>query len=113
MRKITQEAVAAFMVGKTFSKSNTLVSCGSIYLHGNEIARRRKDGSVEFSLANWNTPTTRERLNGVLSNCGFMVRTKLGTPYLWNTKTGEKIELKSHFWYDAETGKEVPAHTYL
>lgn len=113
MRKITQEAAAAFFVDGKYSNSNTLVSCGSMYLHGNKIAWRKSDGSVEFSLAGWNTPTTRERLNGVLSNCGFMVRTKLGTPYLWNTKTGEKIELKSHFWYDAETGKEVPAHTYL
>ena len=86
MRKITQQAVAAFMKGQPFSKANTevytvagvrktvfanletlSVTVTVLRLHGNDIARRWTQGHtlIEVTTAGWNTVTTRERLNGI------------------------------------------------
>lgn len=86
MRKIEQEMVAAFRAANTlftrglarsWKNGNTEVRVGSatiaVYLHGHaifqavypeapSIARYR----LEFSLAGWNTPTTRSRINALL-----------------------------------------------
>ena len=68
MRKITRQSVIAFFNGKPFKSGNTCVVCGPntahLYLHGNLIASRQP-GRLSTTLAGWNTPTTRERLNGV------------------------------------------------
>jgi len=64
-RKISQEAQDAFEAGRTFSKSNTVVTVGgntvSLLLHGNRIAWRVGD-RLFFSMCGRDTPTTRERL---------------------------------------------------
>ena len=70
MRKITQQAMAAFMGGKNFSQSNTRVEVEeeSVYLilHGHKIAQWvTNTGDLYVTLAGWPTPTTRERLNGI------------------------------------------------
>ena len=71
MRQITRLAADAFINGRNFSRQNMTVShnVGNValmYLHGNLIAERASDGVLRMTLAGWNTPTTRERLNGLL-----------------------------------------------
>lgn len=70
MRKITKKAVDAFMQGRNFIEGNTAVSVGitgNVYLslHGNNIAIRTNDGKLKITDANWQTKTTKERLNGI------------------------------------------------
>ena len=70
MRKITEQASAAFIAEIKFSGSNTVVAIDngftSMYLFGNKIAKKNNEtGETLVTNANWNTPTTRERLNGI------------------------------------------------
>ena len=82
MRKISQLAAQAFLHGKSFHMSNTVVQneTGTIfmYLHGNRIAMRELAvddiSTVRIALAGWATPTTRERLNGLLDTLGADVK---------------------------------------
>lgn len=74
MRKITQEAIQAFMAGVSFHKSNTIVERSPLgnavvlKLHGNAIARYT-DGEYNTTLevcdGGWQSNTTKERLNGI------------------------------------------------
>lgn len=73
MRKITSQIARAFSERKTLRVANTFTTEGRLYLHGNLIAETREDG-IWFTLAGWNTPTTRERLGGVLPGYGVYVR---------------------------------------
>jgi len=70
MRKITQNAIKAFIEKKSFKSGNTEVRDNNIktefYLHGNLIAYKNKKGFY-ISSCGWETNTTRERLNGLLS----------------------------------------------
>jgi len=74
MRKITREAAEAFVNCRNFNKGNTTVThiVGSSFmdLHGNRIAERMMGSPLRVTLAGWNTPTTRERLNGLLEVMG-------------------------------------------
>lgn len=70
-RKITKEAVAAFIAGCDFHKSNTSVEVykdgtAVMSLFGNPITCKRPDGSVEVSDAGYPTVTTKECLNGLM-----------------------------------------------
>ena len=89
MRKITAEAVDAFMNGRQYCNSNTTVrtftsnvaSDGAyteMRLHDNKIAYQNRDG-LFITLAGWNSNTTRERLNGLP---GVRVNTRAGQAYL-------------------------------
>ena len=69
MRQITQRIKDAFDAGKSLQISNTRTDGQSVWLHGNEIVRR-EGNKVLATLAGWNTPTTRERVNGV-TGAGF------------------------------------------
>ena len=80
-RKVTTEVVSAFLASRSRTVSNTSTDGSTLYLHGNAIAQRREDGVVWVTLAGWNTPTTRERLNGLP---GVRVSTKRGQAYLNN-----------------------------
>ena len=68
-RKITQEAVSAFLERRPFSKSNMkVVEDYGIYrlkLHGNTIATIDELGVMSVSNAGWASNTTKERLNGL------------------------------------------------
>lgn len=79
MRKITQQAVDAFKAGHAFKLSNTEVKIIAMengipcivqmLLHGNIIATRHtnpRTNKLEISHCGWKTPTTKERLNGIL-----------------------------------------------
>ena len=99
MRKITKESAKAFVNFKSYKKDNTEVSFGwtpkrndetnytfkeketaCLFLHGNNIAEitRLSDSketiSINLDLCGWHTPTTRERINGVLDALGYDFR---------------------------------------
>lgn len=78
MRKITTQAVNAFLNSQSFNSGNTRVTVTesdlnqytTLSLHGHEIAHRIQNlhtGSVliEISNAGWFSNTTKERLNGI------------------------------------------------
>ncbi len=83
MRKITKEAVSAFLERKPFRKSNMSVEeSGGQYklkLHGNTIASIDELGVLSVSNAGWASNTTKERLNGIP---GVRVNQKNWTWYL-------------------------------
>lgn len=84
MRRITFDAVNAFLNNYRFKKSNTQVINGSMYLYGNCIAWHEK-GRIWISNCGYKTVTTKERLNGLPH---VNIITKKGQWYLngqkWN-----------------------------
>ncbi len=65
MRKITKQITEAFLNGRKLTVGNSMTDGNAIFLHGNKIAWR-DEGELYISMCNWGTPTTRERLNGLL-----------------------------------------------
>ena len=65
MRKVTQQIKQAFERRESKTIGNTRTDGKTVWLHGNAIVKRDPDGLVRWSLAGWNTPTTRERVNGI------------------------------------------------
>ncbi len=65
MRKITKDIRDAFLARKKRSIGNTFTDGENVWLHGNKIVRRDEFGKIFCTLAGWNTPTTRERVNGI------------------------------------------------
>ena len=69
MRKITGEAVDAFLDRKPFKKSNMKVHLDygvwKLKLHGNTIATIDEMNMLSISNAGWESNTTKERLNGL------------------------------------------------
>ena len=84
-RQVTEQATKAFFNGDNFKLSNTEVhaDCTGVYLYlfGNLIAKRVGE-RVSISLAGYNTTTTRERLNGILSKYNKRITTKKGIVYM-------------------------------
>ena len=93
MRKITKESSEAFVNFEQYKKSNTEVAIkygyspldeiARFYLHGNCIAEITRStlpecqgflSSIEIDLCGWHTPTTRERINGILDALGYDFR---------------------------------------
>ncbi len=70
MRKVTSTICKAFMAGKPASLNNTKTDGQHVWLHGNLIASKNPDGSVNMTLAGWNSTTTRDRLNGLIHAMG-------------------------------------------
>ena len=69
MRKIEKQIKAAFEARQSLSIDNTMTDGNAVFLHGNKIIERRKDG-VYCTLAGWPTVTTRSRLNSI-ANANF------------------------------------------
>jgi len=92
MRKITKESSEAFVNFEQYKKSNTEVAIkygysssdeiARFYLHGNCIAEITRSTlpecsvlkSSQIDLCGWHTPTTRERINGILDALGYDFR---------------------------------------
>ena len=81
MRKITYKAARAFIEGQNFSEGNTSVNLirglrglrspdRQLHLHGNMIADYWYGKGLHITLAGWPTVTTRERINGLLTELG-------------------------------------------
>ena len=109
MRIITQQASRAFRIGsKNYKRDNTRVSIDKeggkyLYLHDNLIARENHTESLEdfeISLAGWPTPTTRERLNGLLQELNYDLRLyqQDHEQYIWSYHTNEKLEMPTNGW---------------
>ena len=86
MRKITAQATKAFYNGVSFKSGNTGVKSISdgvwLFLHGNRIAYKNSEGQLFISSCGWETPTTKERLNGVLSCQSMNLYQKKGVWYI-------------------------------
>ena len=67
MRKVTEQIKQAFDNGQRLKVGNTKTDGKTVWLHGNAIVKRDPDGLVRWSLAGWNTSTTRERVNGIVN----------------------------------------------
>lgn len=100
MRKVTQQIKQAFEQGKSLKVGNTETDGKTVWLHGNAIVKRDPDGLVRWSLAGWNTPTTRERVNGIANAnvCQFKFEPVLNgeeiNPFDWfasNTKLPDPL----------------------
>jgi len=66
MRQVSKSVITAFLKGESKTVGNTRTDGLHLFLHGNLIAYKSEDGFLSTSLAGWNTPTTRERLNSLL-----------------------------------------------
>ena len=84
MRKITKNTARAWNLGINFKESNTEIVDSTLYLFGNKIAWLDEEGKLFFTLAGWNSNTTRERLQAV----GVSVSQKNFKP-IWN---GQEID---------------------
>lgn len=95
MRKVTKEIVNAFLNCQKKTIGNTMTDGVSIYLHGNRIAWRDESDSYHISMCGWGTPTTRERLNGLLQEVAphLFVSQKKGQNLLFNRNTNVAIPL--------------------
>ena len=87
MRKIEEQMVAAIKARKNFKSGNTEVTMtrneylgtctAMVYLHDNLIAKilfKPENAVAQFTLASWNTNTTRSRLNALgvgVSQCNW------------------------------------------
>jgi len=69
MRKITLEIKKAFEAGTSKTVGNTSTDGTIVWLHDNAIIKK-ENGNIYATLAGWNTPTTKERTNGIV-NAGF------------------------------------------
>jgi len=65
MRKVTEQIKQAFEQGTSRKVGNTETDGQTVWLHGNAIVKRDPSGLILATLAGWNTPTTRERVNGI------------------------------------------------
>lgn len=114
MRKIEQQMCAAISNGQTWQCGNTIVRFDNrmaiVGLHHSQIAYIHKDGTARISLAGWNTPTTRSRVNAILDQFvprPWRVATLKGVAYLTHPRR-DSIEITSDAWvtFDA-TGEPV------
>ena len=94
MRKVTEQITEAFLNGRKLTVGNSMTDGNSIFLHGNKIAWR-DEGELYISMCGWGTPTTRERLNGLLRgiNSDLFVCQINHEQLLVNNKTKVKIPM--------------------
>lgn len=103
MRKIEEKMLWAVRSWRNMKEGNTQVVVKkaenggkelTVYLHGNAIfeAYQNLDGCYErrFTLAGWNTPTTRSRLRAL----GIAISQVNWTPMVYGQ------EISSHKWYN-------------
>ena len=128
MRQITQKTANAFFNRKALKMNNTEVKGRYIstngkgeeikdpngyvemylYLHGNLIANFNQiQKGLYFTLAGWNTPTTRERLNGLFETYGLTckVRQIKGRAYIQTPS--ELVEIDPSRTYVIGVGKNT------
>ena len=95
MRKVTQQIKQAFENRQAKTVGNTHTDGESVWLHGNKIVTRDPSGVVMATLAGWNTPTTRERVNGITGlsfhqvNFEACLNGQIIDPSAWFAKTHE------------------------
>ncbi len=85
MKSVEKRIKAAFEAGRNLTVGNTRTDGKAVYLFGNLIILKTEAGEVLFTLAGWNTVTTRSRVNAIV---GAGVYVKRGEPH----RNGEPIE---------------------
>ena len=112
MKKITEETKRHWEEGTNYTKDNTRIRMGKLYLFDNLIAQRGNGGKSDyaiFSMAGYNTVTTRERLKAV----GVNIRSVRGVPMWTNCSNGDSLLCRPPFpidpygWYEVRTGKRI------
>ena len=98
MRKVTSEIRAAFISGQKRSVGNTNTDGETVWLFGNAIIKK-VDSHIEFTLAGWNTVTTRERIKGIT---GINLYQSGGLPMV----DGQVIEDTG--WYEISLNNALP-----
>lgn len=96
MRKINAEMINAIRNGRNWMNGNTRVETSyggriDVYLHGNRIFSQQGNVKI-FTLAGWNTTTTRSRLGAL----GMDVKQRNFIP-IYNGK-----EIESNKWYEVK-----------
>lgn len=104
-RKIEDQMIAAIRAGKDFKSGNTEVrqeTFGTfVYLHNNLIAQHTTAGWL-WTLAGWNTPTTRSRINALARAFNWRgVRTVKGVPFVSGSATAPCVPIRSTEWINA------------
>lgn len=103
MRKESKKIAEAFVQRQKASAARTMTDGQSVFLHGNQIAKRDERGAVWVTLAGWPTVTTRERLNAICrtlgSPWGFVQRKH--EQFLTNS-AGELIPIDDSEWVEVE-----------
>ena len=97
MRQIEKDIVGAFIRGEDARKDNTESKGGTLYLHGNAIAKHF-DGAILLSNAGWETRTTQSRLNAVLQLAGKEGRVYTKDWSMHIERNGNKEAMTSS-WY--------------
>lgn len=95
MRKITLDSIDAFVNRYDFKRQNMEVAVSSkivrMFLHDNLIAEYNYESKeLTVSSAGWETVTTKERLNGLLSHYGLP--TIYQKNWIWYWTDGKTFE---------------------
>jgi hypothetical protein len=112
MRQITQKTTEAFRDCKALRVNNTTVKvfpsgdAGTVQLklHGNTIAEYTPNGkfgyrSLWFTLASWNTVTTKERLNGLFETMNLTARIRQRKFQLYLDTPTESVAINPTGWF--------------
>ena len=99
MRQIERAMCAAVEAHQNWHLDNTEVKVEGdnvkVYLHGNLIYKKQ-GGVTSFTLAGWNSNTTRSRLRAL----SVSVRCRDNTPQM--DVNGECVDIRSNEWYNVE-----------
>ena len=106
MRKIESSMIAAIRAGRPFCQGNTRVGplgegLGTgVWLHGNLIAEISGPNGTRWTLAGWNTQTTRSRIRALANAFHWChrVHTHGGVPY---TTDRAASSISTEDWVDA------------
>ena len=102
MRKIDQQTANAFLTNGKMSEGNTVVSKGSVTLHGNDIARYVNDSHIKINFCGYPANVTKARINAIVrqfSNDRYSVSMKNGELYL-NCAYKPSIVIADNEWID-------------
>lgn len=93
MRQIEKTMIESIKNATKKAVGNTTVSNGSVFLHGNEIAKvSQADKEIQINLCGWVTKTTVSRLNTLLFEfTNYRLGIKQGQPVLYTNTGNHKI----------------------
>lgn len=98
-----KQVARAFLAKRTLRLKNDESFGDILTFHGNTIAVRKVDGSIEVTLAGWNTVTTRARINWLsdLLDSGTRVFQRNFAPFVfdWRNRGDGEREISSRDWF--------------
>lgn len=103
MRKIETTLITAIRENLSFRSGSTHYDprTRSVHLYASQIARATEGGEWMFSLAGWNTATTRSRINALLAHLrpGYCVGTQRGAPYVRSPDGTKRLLTNTTEWF--------------